>query len=249
MANPLPYAGFWQPPAPVPGPVQPLPPSPPTPFAPGYRYGHLPRLRLPQFNNRATGKSTAPYSNNQPSGKAPKFVLRDDDLISDLGRWFEAMLSTTPTISVNQQPGPIRLWMTPPACAHCWDAIETHAMAPCRNEGWVEAYATNIISLISCLIQGIWPDRRLAEWPVTLQHSQQGDRHITVGMRYQLFGSNRNHLMGLYAIAGEWKTQTVAGVHLGTLPDAEILPKEDAVSRAAILKKVVLFLGFLFPTA
>src|ERR1700761_4584724 len=171
-------AGAWEPPPPG---TTTTPPFQRPPFSPGYTYGDIAYLRLPSFSNVASNKSTAPYSNKSASSYAPAFVLYDPDLISDLAQWFEVMMNSSPDGSPPTSMNPIiRFRLTPPACAHCWDAIVTHAMAPCRNEGWVESYATNIISLISCLIQGIWPHLRLAEWPVELVHSQQGDRHITV---------------------------------------------------------------------
>ncbi|KAJ7749801.1 hypothetical protein DFH07DRAFT_552195 [Mycena maculata] len=225
-------AGAWQPPVPA---SAPTPPPTVAPFAPGYTYGHLAHLRLPSFENAATGKSTAPYTNKSPSDEAPRFVLSDPTLISDLETWFEVMMSSTPPAHA-PYPGPLRSWPTPPACAHCWDAIETHAMVTCRNEGWVESYATNIISLVSCLIQGIWPTRRLVEWPVTLLHSQQGDRHITVAQRRQT--TNGVRLSCHSAIAGEWKTQTVVATHFDPFPDDHILPRREAENEDAILKKL-----------
>ncbi|KAJ7907511.1 hypothetical protein B0H13DRAFT_2501944 [Mycena leptocephala] len=109
----------------------------------------------------------------------------------------------------------IRFRPTPPACAHGWDAIVTHAMTPCRNEGWVESYATNIVSLISCLLQGIWPDLRLAEWPV---EPARGAAAVST-------------------IAGKWKTETVVEKHLADIKD-HALPAGEAENQDAILKKV-----------
>ncbi|KAJ7862797.1 hypothetical protein B0H14DRAFT_3444512 [Mycena olivaceomarginata] len=172
-------AGAWQPPVPA---SAPTPPPSVAPFAPGYTYSHLAHLRLPSFENAATGKTTAPHG-------------------------FEVMMSSTPPAHA-PYPGPLRSWPTPPACAHCWDAIETHAMVTCRNEGWVESYATNIISLVS---------------------SSNGPSPFFI--RSRAIGCHS-------AIAGEWKTQTVVAAHFDPFPDDHILPRREAENEDAILKKL-----------
>ncbi|KAJ7213099.1 hypothetical protein GGX14DRAFT_620187 [Mycena pura] len=222
-------AGAWEPPPPG---TTTTPPSQRPPFSPGYTYGDI------AFSNVASNKSTAPYSNKSASNSAPAFVLYDPDLISDLAQWFEVMMNSSPDGNSPTSVNPIiRFRLTPPACAHCWDAIVTHAMAPCRNEGWVESYATNIISLISCLIQGIWPHVRLAEWPVEPVHSQQGDRHITVATIIE-YPNRSRALAGLSAIAGEWKTDTVLMNHLTPMLTDHVLPSGVAENGDAILKKL-----------
>ncbi|KAJ7041295.1 hypothetical protein C8F04DRAFT_1177123 [Mycena alexandri] len=180
----------------------------------------------------ASSKSTAAYTNRSPSEDAPTFIVHDQAMISDLGRWFECMIS-----SAAPNGAPYRSLLTPPACAHCWDVIETHAMGACENEGWVEAYATNVISLVSCLIQGVWPNRRLAEWGVTLSHSQQGDRHLTFAERVQLPGG-RLGLKARSATAGEWKTETVFEHQVAPMVADCVLPPGKATNGDAILKKL-----------
>ncbi|KAJ7768685.1 hypothetical protein DFH07DRAFT_1058328 [Mycena maculata] len=113
-------------------------------------------------------------------------------------------------------------------------------MTPCRNEGWVEAYATNIISLINCLIQGIWPATRVAEWPVSSEYSQQGDRHIVTASihPYHTPQGPRRALAARLAIAGEWKIATVLDHHFSTMLTDHTLPKGEARDRDGILKKL-----------
>ncbi|KAJ7913057.1 hypothetical protein B0H13DRAFT_2659779 [Mycena leptocephala] len=230
-------AGAWTPPSPG---TTTSPPSHIQPFSPGYTYGDLANLHLPIFSNTATSTSTAPYTNRTSSSAAPAFVLHDPDLDSDLAQWFEVMMNSTPDgRSLPTAVNPIiRFRPTPPACAHCWDAIVTHAMTPCRNEGWVESYATNIVSLISCLMQGIWPTLRLAEWPVDPLHSQQGDRHITVATIMNYADGSRR-AAALFAIAGEWKTETVVEKHRTLMVTDHALPPREAENEDAILKKVL----------
>ncbi|KAJ7867563.1 hypothetical protein B0H14DRAFT_3441773 [Mycena olivaceomarginata] len=173
-------AGAWTPPAPSTAPNH---PNQGDPFTPRYIYGDISSLLLLEFMDSSTSGATAPYSNAMPSRRAPAFVLHDPDLETDLVQWFQVLMSSTPDGNPPTPMNPIiRHRQTPAACLHRWDAILTHAMTPCRNEGWVEAYATNIMSLISCLIQGIWPTTRVAEWPVTSEYSQQGDRHIVTAL-------------------------------------------------------------------
>ncbi|KAJ7266387.1 hypothetical protein B0H12DRAFT_1230172 [Mycena haematopus] len=233
-------AGAWTPPEPS-TPRNRL--SQRAPFTQGYTYGDLANLILPDFTDDSTSSATARYSNAQPSSEAPAFVLHDPELETDLFQWFEVMMSAIP----NRQPpspmnGPIiRHRPTPPACFHSWDVILTHAMTPCLNESWVEAYATKIMDLLSCLIQGIWPTARVAEWPVVAEFSQRGDCHIVTAFlqSYQTTqGQQRRALPAHLAFSGEWKTETVLQHHLSDMIEDHDLPAAQAHDGDSILKKL-----------
>ncbi|KAJ7868196.1 hypothetical protein B0H14DRAFT_2572439 [Mycena olivaceomarginata] len=106
------------------------------------------------------------------------------------------------------------------------------------TNGWVELYATNLGSLVSALIRGIWPDKRLAEWPVVAQYSQHGDSHLMMARILPAAAE--------VGIAGKWKTEPILQHHLSAMVIPHILPLAEAPKADAILKKLGLHISSTF---
>ncbi|KAJ7634953.1 hypothetical protein FB45DRAFT_1056906, partial [Roridomyces roridus] len=210
------------------------------PFDEGYTYGDLLALRLPRIQHQSSSSHTAPYTDIDSSQYAPDFVLEDANLANDFIAWFEDLLDHTVDYEpcTPQNPGrTIRDLRTPAACHYLWQLIDIPALVPCTSEEWVSVYASHVMNLIGCLVNGLWNRLWISEWDVSMEYSQKGDRHIVAAERY-VPSMPPTTLRADVGIAAEWKTETVLAHHLPGMAGDILLPRGKAVQGQAILKKL-----------